>query len=72
MSVAINYNMQKDKISGIYINLAKEAVKKLANEKGFTEEEMERFEQKLLNILAMAMKSSSDEKKLRSIIEGEF
>ena len=64
--------MQKDKISGIYINLAKEAVKKLANEKGFTEEEMERFEQKLLNILAMAMKSSSDEKKLRSIIEGEF
>ncbi|MGB9762644.1 MAG: hypothetical protein ACPLW7_01300 [Minisyncoccia bacterium] len=63
--------MQNDKISGIYINLAKEAVKKLANEKGFTEEETKIFEEKLLNILAMAMRSISDEKKLRSIIEGE-
>jgi N-acetylglucosamine kinase-like BadF-type ATPase len=61
--------MQKDEISGIYLKLIKETIDEIKNKKGLNDEFTKIIEEKLKNLIQLAMLSKLDDKNIKRVIE---
>ena len=61
--------MQKDEISDIYLKLIKETIDEIKNKKGLNDEFTKIIEEKLKNLIQLAMLSKLDDKNIKRVIE---